>query len=132
MTNKRLKETIQIIIYIFVYALLMHVLNIGCPIKWFTGISCAGCGMTRAFLSLIKGDIKNAFLYHPLFFLMPIIFVLYIFRDKFVDKTKKILLVAFIIIFLVCYIIRLIDPSDMIVSCHINESIIYKLLKGVN
>lgn len=132
MTNKRLKETIQIIIYIFVYALLMHVLNIGCPIKWFTGISCAGCGMTRAFLSLLKGDIKNAFLYHPLFFLMPIIFVLYIFRDKFVDKTKKILLVAFIIIFLVCYIIRLIDPSDMIVSWHINESIIYKLLKGVN
>lgn len=132
MTNKRLKETIQIIIYIFIYALLMHVLNIGCPIKWFTGISCAGCGMTRAFLSLLKGDIKNAFLYHPLFFLMPIIFVLYIFRDKFVDKTKKILLVAFIIIFLVCYIIRLIDPSDMIVSCHINESIIYKLLKGVN
>lgn len=37
------------------------------PYKYITGISCAGCGMTRAWIALLHFDINTAFMYHPLF-----------------------------------------------------------------
>ncbi len=37
-----------------------------CPIKHMLGISCFGCGMTRAFISILKFDFPSAFMYNPL------------------------------------------------------------------
>lgn len=36
-----------------------------CPIKALTGHDCPGCGMQRAILSLLKGDIAESIAYHP-------------------------------------------------------------------
>ena len=53
---------------------LLVVLNrlFGCPIRLVTGVSCAGCGMTRAWLSVLRLDLRQAFYYHPLFLLPPV------------------------------------------------------------
>ena len=48
-----------------------HITGIGCPIKFLTGISCGGCGMTRAWLSVAALDIKGAFYYHRLYLFLP-------------------------------------------------------------
>lgn len=53
-----------------------------CPFKWIFGLPCPGCGLTRAFLSLFMGDIKGAFFYHPLFWMVPIIALIFCFRKK--------------------------------------------------
>lgn len=37
-----------------------------CYFKATIGIPCPGCGMTRAFLDLFKGDFHGAFRWHPL------------------------------------------------------------------
>ena len=58
----------------FVYGI-FNALGIGCPIKYATGISCIGCGMTRAWLSLLHLDIRGAFYYHPAFFLPPLVLI---------------------------------------------------------
>lgn len=58
------------------YALLLSVLSIGCPIKFFTGMSCPGCGLTRAWTSLLSLHLLDALAYHPLFWLPPIAIVL--------------------------------------------------------
>lgn len=42
-------------------------ISTGCSIKGFTGVPCPGCGMTRAYLLLLKGNLAGAFYYHPLF-----------------------------------------------------------------
>ncbi len=42
-----------------------------CPILHFTGIPCPGCGMTRSFVAIARGDLPTALEYHlfgPLFF----------------------------------------------------------------
>ena len=58
-----------------------------CPFKALTGLPCPGCGMTRAFLHLIEGDVAGAFHFHPLFWLVPLLFIVVIFRHKsFVSK----------------------------------------------
>src|SRR3954470_21884809 len=36
-----------------------------CFFKSITGIDCPGCGMTRAFIALLKGDLSGSLHYHP-------------------------------------------------------------------
>lgn len=45
--------------------------GIGCPIKFLTGVSCPGCGMTRALWSLATLRLSAALRYHPLCLIMP-------------------------------------------------------------
>ena len=54
---------------VLLYALLSAV-GVGCPIKYLLGISCPGCGMTRACLNALRLDFAAAFYYHPLWVLL--------------------------------------------------------------
>ena len=47
----------------------------GCIIKKLFHIDCPTCGVTRAWLSLFKGDINMAFYYHPFFIPLTIMFL---------------------------------------------------------
>lgn len=49
--------------------------GIPCIFHLVTGLDCPGCGITRMFLSLLKGDVRMAFFYHPIVFLsLPFLF----------------------------------------------------------
>jgi len=46
----------------------------GCPFSRIFHTPCPGCGMSRAYIALLRFDIAAAFGYHPLFFLgLPLI-----------------------------------------------------------
>ena len=45
------------------------ILGTACPLIYIFDIPCPLCGMTRAHIALLKGDIELAFAYNPLFFL---------------------------------------------------------------
>lgn len=95
-----------------------------CPIKYVTGISCAGCGMTRAVLSAIRGEFSGAFYYHPLWFLMPIVAVILsvakiIKKDRLFDVT----LWGFAIAMLALWIVRLIDRNCTVVTVDFDASV---------
>lgn len=46
--------------------------NSSCYVKSTIGIPCPGCGMTRAYLALLDGDLKSAFFWHPLWWLVVV------------------------------------------------------------
>jgi len=51
----------------------------GIPVCWFhalTGLPCPGCGLTRAFSSLLHGHLQAAFAYHPFVFLFFPLFLM--------------------------------------------------------
>ena len=54
-------------------------LPVCCPFHLITGIPCPGCGMTRAFLALAKGDLITAFHYNPFSLLLATIIFLSVF-----------------------------------------------------
>ena len=73
-----------------------------------TGIPCPSCGMTRAYIALFRGNLSQAFHYHPLF-LIPIVVIL-ITMDK-IRTNKKLfsgLIIFLITLLLIVYVLRLI------------------------
>ena len=38
-----------------------------CPFRYIFGVSCPGCGMTRALVAAVFSDLETAFGFHPLF-----------------------------------------------------------------
>ena len=45
-----------------------------CPTALFLGIPCPGCGLTRATLALLRGDVAGALRLHPLVFVLAPLF----------------------------------------------------------
>jgi hypothetical protein len=48
-----------------------------CPMASSLGIPCPGCGLTRATLSLLHGDVRAALHFHPLVWLLTPLFVVF-------------------------------------------------------
>lgn len=82
-----------------------------CLIKVVCHIPCAGCGLTRAVKSFFAGNIMQAFAYHPLFWLAPIMIFsavhVPIFFRNYNKKVYVAALIAMGLAFMICYIIRL-------------------------
>jgi hypothetical protein len=46
-----------------------------CPFRFFTGLTCPGCGSTRALHQILHGNIEAAFMLNPLFVIaLPFLF----------------------------------------------------------
>lgn len=99
----------------------MQLVGITCPIKYMTGISCAGCGMTRAYLSLLHLQFENAFYYHPLFWLPPVFLLCYLRRKNMNKNFYRILMISFLVLFLAVYFYRMFFGDGMIVVCKPKE-----------
>lgn len=126
----KVTEKIKILVAIIIFYLLLTVTHIGCPIKFFTGISCAGCGMTRAWGEVFRLNFKEAFYYHPLYPL-GLVIVLLLLLSKYINrKVQKILWIIIVVVFAGTYFYRLFSGSDLIVTANIYDSAIYQLIKG--
>ncbi|MBE5828216.1 MAG: DUF2752 domain-containing protein [Butyrivibrio sp.] len=112
---KKLKEALPAILAVALIYVILYIAGIGCPIKFLTGISCMGCGMTRAYLSLLRLDIAGAFRYHPLFPIPIIAATLFLFKSRISQKIVKVLLFTTIVLFSIIYLLRILDPSDTVV-----------------
>ncbi len=126
---KALKEEIAALAVIAVSYMILQGLGISCPIKFVTGISCAGCGMTRAWKALLlHGDFRQAFYYHPLF-LLPVGFLaLYLFKNGINPKVYKFFIFTICILFVIVYIYRIFNGNDTVVSVNIRDGLLYKLI----
>jgi hypothetical protein len=47
-----------------------------CPTALFLGIPCPGCGLTRATIALLHGDVSTALRFHPLVFVLAPVFAI--------------------------------------------------------
>ena len=89
----------------------LHFTGIGCPIKFLTGISCPGCGMTRAWLSALKLDFAQALAYHPLYWTVPALLVLCLVASNIWNRVRNAILALAIVAFLGVWGIRLAFPE---------------------
>lgn len=107
----------------------MWILKIPCPIKYLTGLSCAGCGMSRAVFSALTLDFAAAFEYHPLWvILLPVILSAVILSAKGKERVAGIVLHCALVLFLAVWIIRL-AAGDSIVAFEPDGSLISRVIK---
>lgn len=90
-------------------------IGIPCPLRYFTGLKCPGCGVTRMCLSLLRGDFAAAWKYNAvllcvlpfLLFLLCWIAYCYIKTGSVrYPRIVNILLYAIIIALLVFFVVR--------------------------
>lgn len=98
------------LIYIFVFGLFI-VFIYKCPFLLIFRFPCPGCGLSRAMLSFIYGDISEAIRYHPLFPLVIFDFCYLIIRPKhkFPVWIEVLLLIISVLLFILVYIYRIIN-----------------------
>lgn len=92
------------------YFLLMQVSYSTCPFIMFTGIPCPFCGMTRAGISILKGEFLLAFQLNPMIYGVIFLCFAFITVRYFTKKSLKTLLplvAVFFIITFVVYIYRM-------------------------
>lgn len=80
-----------------------------CPIRRLTGVICPSCGMSRAWLALLRFDVSGAFACHPMFWSIPI-FILFMICDFRLFRQPRLngaVLGGLLAGFAVCWCIRL-------------------------
>lgn len=113
MRHRRLYEMLlRLMLMLLVGGLLLFWVAMGwpCVFRSITGIPCPGCGLSRAWLAVLRLDFGTAFCYHPMFWSIPI-FVLFflldgrLFRRRWINLAVITALLGGIV---VCYVIRIV------------------------
>ena len=84
-----------------------------CTIRSITGLPCPGCGLTRALLQFLRGDLAGAWAMHPLFWLaVPVLAVILTFmiRDpaKLYSRKATTAWIGVAALFIIVYLIRMV------------------------
>lgn len=108
-------------------ALVLFYAVVGCPLRFFFGLCCPGCGMTRATLAMLRLDFAGAFYCHPLVFTMPVCAIIVLLRKKIPIKAYNVLLTLTVIAFSVVYIYRLATNHEY-VYIDFTRGLIYRII----
>lgn len=129
--NER-KELICAVTAVVVLYTAMESIGITCPIKFITGISCAGCGMSRAWMAFLQLDIAKAFAYHPLFWLVPIAVIVLLCKSKINIKIYKIFMFTIAGAFVIVYLYRMFIGTGDIVVFEPQNNILFRIIRKLN
>jgi hypothetical protein len=122
------KDYIKVVAIILAATVVLSILGIGCPIKFATGVSCPGCGLTRAWLSFFGGDILESFRLHPLFWTVPFCILLAILEEFYKSRLLDAVLIVLIVFFVVLWIVRLV-ALWLSIECFLTASDVVNICK---
>lgn len=108
----------------------LEAVGVTCPIKYLTGVSCAGCGMSRAWLALLRGDWAGALAFHPLVLLPIPAALLLLFQKRLPRRVFSVGLWSCGLLFIIVYFIRLALPGDVVVFAP-QEGAVWRLWEGL-
>lgn len=124
------KEFVLILGTLGILVLILYISDVKCLVKYTVGVPCPGCGLTRAWLSFLKMDLRAAFRWHPLFWIVPIVVIIEVFMKGKLFKNKKLNIMFWIflsILIIGVYSVRMImlfpheEPMD-----YNRQSLLYK------
>ena len=125
-------EVITSVAAVVMLYVILESLGVTCPIKYITGISCAGCGMSRAWIALLHFNIHDAFMYHPLFFLPPLVLIIMLLKSKINIKIYKIFMFTMACVFVIVYLYRMIKGDNSIVVFEPQNNIVFRIIHKLN
>lgn len=125
------KDDLRAAAGIALFYLFIEALGVTCPIRFLTGISCAGCGMSRAWRSLLRLDLAQAAAYHPLFWLPVPAAAVLVFRERVPRWFYRGFWAVTCGLFVIVYLFRLFCLDDQIVVFQPDQGLILRLITGL-
>jgi len=125
-------EVITSVAAVVVLYVILESFGVTCPIKYITGISCAGCGMSRAWIALLHFNLHEAFMYHPLFFLPPVVVIVMLLKSKINIKFYKIFMFTMAGAFVIVYLYRMFIGTGDIVVFEPQNNILFRIIRKLN
>jgi hypothetical protein len=125
-------EVITSVAAVVVLYVILESFGVTCPIKYITGISCAGCGMSRAWIALLHFNIHEAFMYHPLFFLPPVVGIVMLLKSKINIKFYKIFMFTIASAFVIVYLYRMFIGDGNVVVFEPQNNIVFRIIRKLN
>lgn len=125
-------EVITSVAAVVVLYVILESFGVTCPIKYITGISCASCGMSRAWIALLHFNIHEAFMYHPLFFLPPVVVIVMLLKSKINIKFYKIFMFTMVGAFVIVYLYRMFIGTGDIVVFEPQNNILFRIIRKLN
>lgn len=125
-------EVITSVAAVVVLYVILESFGVTCPIKYITGISCAGCGMSRAWIALLHFNIHEAFMYHPLFFLPPVVVIVMLLKSKINIKFYKIFMFTMVGAFVIVYLYRMFIGDGNVVVFEPQNNILFRIIQKLN
>ena len=125
-------EVITSVAAVVVLYVILESFGVTCPIKYITGISCAGCGMSRAWIALLHFNIHEAFMYHPLFFLPPVVVIVMLLKSKINIKFYKIFMFTMAGAFVIVYLYRMFIGDGNVVVFEPQNNIVFRIIRKLN
>ena len=125
-------EVITSVAAVVVLYVILESFGVTCPIKYITGISCAGCGMSRAWMAFLQLDIAKAFAYHPLFWLVPIAVIVLLCKSKINIKFYKIFMFTIAGAFVIVYLYRMFIGDGNVVVFEPQNNIVFRIIRKLN
>ena len=125
-------EVITSVAAVVVLYVILESFGVTCPIKYITGISCAGCGMSREWIALLHFNIHEAFMYHPLFFLPPVVVIVMLLKSKINIKFYKIFMFTMVGAFVIVYLYRMFIGTGDIVVFEPQNNILFRIIRKLN
>lgn len=103
---------------------------IGCPFRFFLGLPCLGCGMTRAWGRILRGDILGAFYFHPLWGCPPLFIICFLWLRPKHRRLYRAVVLVMLLLFVGTFVIRLLAHSPVVAIDYTN-GILYKLIMSI-
>ena len=125
-------EVITSVAAVVVLYVILESFGVTCPIKYITGISCAVCGMSRAWIALLHFNIHEAFMYHPLFFLPPVVVIVMLLKSKINIKFYKNFMFTMVGAFVIVYLYRMFIGTGDIVVFEPQNNILFRIIRKLN
>ena len=102
-----------------------------CPLRTMFGLSCPGCGMSRAWWEFLSGDLQGALRYHPLFWLPVPALLLFLFRDRIRPRVFTGCMVFMLLLLLTVYGVRMADPADQVVRFYPGSGYFFRIFHAL-
>ena len=112
------------------YVLWACFLPMKCPIVWLTGVSCPGCGITRALAAVCRLDFSKAWQYNPvIFYLIPVTPVLVFAYFRKAKKLTEVLLWTTPGLMIAVYLYRLLILRSPVLEANPGKGVIAGLFQ---
>jgi hypothetical protein len=129
----------NVLVILAVAVAALYLLDVGCPIRWLTGVPCPGCGLTRAYVAALHLDFAGAFALHPLWPVAgPLVAYLLVGKPPLFGGARlgRVVPLGFVALLLAVYVARLCVPHDPVVSIDLHsgavERVLESLLQGIS